>query len=134
MRGDSRLIGEDVVLVFDKKWQTTFTDDAKIDLRGRESGVFAGFVMIFERGNNKVSTIDSTHVERLDGVIYAPSTGLHIGGFSDVARESDWTVIVADKLTMSGNPRLFLNADYESSDLLVPGGVGPRRDAVRLID
>ena len=30
---------------------------------------------------------------------------------SDIARQSDWTVIVADQLIMDGNPHLYLNAN-----------------------
>ena len=134
MRGNARLLGDDVVMIFDRTWKTKFKDNAQIRLAGRETGAFAGFVLMVDRGNTQKFEIDSTHVERLDGVIYAPDAELYVGGNSDVARQSDWTVIVANRLTMQGNPHLYLNADYSDSDLLVPGGVGNRRDAVRLLD
>jgi len=44
-----------------------FTGDAKVDLRGRETGANAGFVVLAARENKKRFKIDSTHVERLDG-------------------------------------------------------------------
>ncbi len=134
IRGAARLLGDDVVLIFDREWQTKFKEDALINLTGRQSGPLAGFIMMADRGNTKRFEIDSTHVERLDGVIYVPDAELMVSGKSDVARQSDWTVIVANQLTLTGNPRLYLNADYAGSDIEAPPGVGPRRDAVRLID
>lgn len=134
MGQNARLVGEDVVLIFDASSIFKFTGNASINLSGRSSGAYAGFVAMASRSNKLRFEIDSTRVERLDGVIYTPSAELLVFGNSDVARESDWTVIVADRLSLRGNPRLYLNADYDDSDLLVPGGVGNRRDAVRLID
>ena len=132
--GKAKLVGDDVVLVFDATSVFTFTGDARIDVSGRKTGANAGFVVMAARANKLQFRIDSTHVDRLDGVIYIPNAELNVAGTSDVARESDWTVIVSDRLTMAGNPRLFLNADYRGSDLDVPVGVGNRRDSVRLVD
>lgn len=132
--GGARLIGEDVVLTFDLTSTFLFTGNSMVDISGRQSGKYAGFVVMAARGNTKAFDIDSTHVERLDGVIYIPDAQLRVSGKSDVARQSDWTVIVADRLSLSGNPRLYLNADYNGADVGVPAGVGPRRDGVRLID
>lgn len=132
--GNARLLGDDVVLVFDATSVFTFTGDARIDVSGRTSGTYAGFVMMAARANKLKFRIDSTHVDRLDGVIYVPAAELNVAGKSDVARQSDWTVIVADRLTMAGNPRLYLNTDYRGSGLGPPAGVGNRRDTVRLID
>lgn len=134
MRGASRLVGDDVVLIFDRTWNLKFKEDAVINLVGRETGALAGFVMMADRANTNRFEIDSTRVERLDGVIYIPNAELQVSGKSDVARESDWTVVVAERLTMSGNPRLYLNADYAGSDLNAPPGVGNRREGARLID
>lgn len=132
--GNARLVGDDVVMIFDTTSIFKFTGNSRINLSGRSSGKYAGFVAMASRSNKLVFEIDSTRVEQLDGVIYAPSAELLVHGDSDIARQSDWTVIVADRLSLRGNPRLYLNADYDGSDLLVPGGVGNRRDAVRLID
>lgn len=134
LRGNAQLIGDDAVLIFDSAWSLRFTESAKINLSGRRSGVFTGFVMMASRSNKQKFQIDSTHVERLDGVVYIPSAELRIGGKSDIARQSDWTVVVADRITMSGNPRLYLNADYDTSPIAPPAGVGPRRDGARLVD
>lgn len=134
MRGRSQLLGDDVVLVFDKSWNTHFTDDSRVSLGGRRSGALSGFLMMADRLNTSRFTIDSTHVEKLDGVIYVPNAELLVSGRSDVARQSNWTVIVVNRLVMKGNPQLYLNAEYDRSNLNPPAGVGPRRDGVRLVD
>ena len=41
-----------------------------------------------------------------------------------VADQSAWTVIVAQAIQMSGSPNLVVNANYASSSVPVPGGVG----------
>jgi len=134
VRDSARLTGEDVVLVVDTLWRTSLLDQSVVSLSGREEGLLAGFVMIADRANRAPFLIDTAHVERLDGVLYVPSAELRITSRGDVARQSDWTVIVARSLTMTGNPHLFVNANYEDSDIAVPGGVGSRRDAVRLVE
>lgn len=131
---NARLIGEDVVLIVDLLWRTSFLGNSTVSLSGRREGLLAGFVMIADRDNVQPFQIDTNHVERLDGVIYIPNAQLRVGSSGDVARQSDWTVIVAESLYLSGNPNLFINADYAGSDINPPGGVGPRRDAVRLVE
>jgi hypothetical protein len=133
VRENARLTGRDVALIFDGLSFFDFTGSAQVSITGRETGPNAGFVVIATRDNKKKFAIDSTHVERLDGVIYIPAAELVVGGQSDVARQSDWTVVVAQRLEMSGNPRLYLNSDYNDSPIEVPGGVGPRGGA-RLVE
>src|SRR5262249_48186392 len=97
-----------------------------VNLDGRKSGSFSGFVLIASRGNNNDFVITSEHVDRLLGVVYAPDARLVIEGRASVARQSAWTVIVAKAILLEGNPTLFLNANYRDADVPVPGGVGPR--------
>jgi hypothetical protein len=134
VRDNGRLTGDDVVLIVDKLWRTSFLGESVISLTGRRDGLLAGFVMIADRDNTQPFDIDTSHVERLDGVIYVPSSELRISAKGDVARQSDWTVIVAESLRLTGNPNLYINAEYDRSELGPPPGVGPRRDAVRLIE
>lgn len=134
VRDSARLTGSDVVMIFDTTSFMNLLHDSVVNISGRESGPYTGFAVMTARGNVRTFTIDSTHVERLDGVIYVPDATLRILGRSDVARQSDWTVIVAKSLRLSGSPRLYLNADYAASDIDVPTGVGPRDGGARLID
>ena len=77
--------------------------------------------------------MSADHVESLLGVIYVPSARLIVEGSAEVARDSAWTVIVAKEVQLKGEPSLFINANYELSDVPVPEGVGPRAGDSRLV-
>jgi hypothetical protein len=132
--GSARLEGEDVVLLFDRASKFAFNSAARVNLEGRESGAFAGIVMASMRDSQQDFLISADHVESLLGVIYVPSARLIVEGTADVARDSAWTVIVARELRLSGSPSLFINANYDASDVPVPSGVGPRTGGSRLIN
>ena len=134
VKESARLEGEDVVLFFDKASKFDFKDQAVINLDGRKSGLYAGMVMGGTRDNTQHFVISSDHVEALLGVIYVPSAKLIVEGKADVARESAWTVIVAEGVELKGSPSLFINANYDASDVPVPSGVGPRTGGSRLLD
>lgn len=133
VKEDARLEGEDVVLFFDTASKFDFTDRALINLDGRKTGPYAGIVMGAMRDNRQDFIISADNVESLLGVIYVPSARLIVDGTADVARDSAWTVIVAKEMQMKGSPSLFINADYDATDVPVPAGVGPRGGA-RLIE
>jgi len=133
VKENARLTGQDVVLLFDVASKFEFKDSAEVNLDGRKSGPFAGFVMAASRGNFQDFIISSDQVEALLGVIYVPEAKLIVEGSADVARQSDWTVIVAKYLELKGSPQLFINADYAGSPVPVPDGVGPRQGGSRLI-
>jgi hypothetical protein len=134
VRERARLHGEDVVLFFDKAAKFEFKESALIRLSGRTQGPYAGIVMGATRDNTQSFVISSDHVESLLGVVYVPAAVLIVEGRADVARDSAWTVIVADSLRMKGSPSLFINANYNASNVPVPAGVGPRTGGSRLIE
>jgi hypothetical protein len=135
MKGNSRLEGNDVVLFFDKKSKFDFKDHSTVNLEGRKRGAYAGMVMVAARGNTEDFAISSDHVESLLGVIYVPDAQLLVeGGKVDIARDSAWTVIVAQALRLKGAPSLIINANYSMSDVPVPAGVGPRDGGSQLVD
>ena len=129
----ARLEGDDVVLFFDSASSFDFTDDAMVALDGRKSGPYAGLVMGSTRQNQQNFIISADNVESLLGVIYVPSAKLIVEGDAEVARDSAWTVIVAKEVQLKGSPSLFINANYDASNVPVPAGVGPRAGGVRLI-
>lgn len=131
---DARVEGDNVVLIFDRKSKFKFDDRALVRLTGRESGLLSGFVMVATRENTYDFIITSENVESLLGVIYVPNAQLIVEGKAEVARESAWTVIVAQSIQLKGNPTLFVNANYRSSEVPVPDGVGPRGQGPRLIE
>lgn len=133
VKEDARLEGTDVVLFFDKESKFEFKDRALVNLDGRKTGAYAGLVMGGTRDNTEDFIISADHVESLLGVIYVPAAKLIIEGKADIARDSAWTVIVAEGIQLKGSPSLFINANYEVSDVPVPVGVGSRTGGSRLI-
>ena len=134
LKDDAQLVGTDVVAFFDRASRFEFRDRSEINLDGRKSGMFAGMVLVASRNNQQDFIITSEHVERLLGVVYVPAARLVVEGRAEVARESAWTVIVARMIQLKGSPSLVINADYDSSDVPVPTGVGPRQAGSRLLD
>lgn len=133
VKENARLEGEDVVLFFDKTSKFEFIDSALVRLSGRRTGEYTGIVMGATRDNTQDFIISSDNVESLLGVIYVPNALLLVEGRADVARESAWTVIVAQRLQLKGSPSLFINANYSASNVPVPAGVGPRTGGSRLL-
>lgn len=134
LEDSARLSGTDVVLVFDTASKFAFRDQSMVNLEGRTSGPFSGIVLAATRDNKQDFVIASDHVETLLGVLYIPSARLVVEGSADVARDSAWTVIVARKVRLDGNPSLFINANYSATTVPVPQGVGPRTGGSRLVD
>ncbi len=133
VKESARLEGRDIVLFFDKASKFEFKDQSVVNLDGRKEGPYAGIVMGGTRDNTQDFIISADHVESLLGVIYVPSARLIVEGKADVARDSAWTVIVAKELQLKGSPSLFINANYNASDVPVPSGVGNRAGGSRLI-
>ena len=131
---NARLEGRDVAAFFDSASRFEFRGQALVNLDGRKSGPYAGIVMGAMRDNRQDFIVSADHVESLLGVIYVPSARLIVEGTADIARDSAWTVIVAKQVQMRGSPSLFINANYDGSDVPVPDGVGPRTGGSRLLD
>ena len=134
VKEDARLEGTDVVLMFDKASKFDFKDRAQVNLNGRQSGTWAGMVMIGMRDNTQDFIISADNVDTLQGVIYVPRAKLIVEGKSEVARDTPWTVIVARALELKGSASLFINANYHYSNVPVPVGVGPSTGPVQLVD
>lgn len=133
MQGAAALQGSDVVLIFDKNSQFNFTDQSDIELGGRQSGPFAGFVIATTRANTQDFNISSNSARKLLGTVYIPSAKLHVTGQGNqVAEQSAWTVIVANAIQTDGSANLVINSNYASSAVPVPGGVGVRSGDVIL--
>ncbi len=126
LQQNAELIGDNVALVFDTKSNFIFSDQSTIRLKGRKSGVFAGFVIATTRQNDKTFTISSDNARELLGTIYVPSATLLVtGAKNQVADQSAWTVILAKSLELTGSASLVVNAAYKGSGVPVPKGVGP---------
>jgi Flp pilus assembly protein TadG len=123
--GNSTLSGSNVVLIFDDDAAFSFGGNSQIQLVGRQSGPYAGFVLATTRANPNTFNISSSNAKQLEGAIYIPNGVLQVtGNGNTVANQSAWTVIVAQGLQLQGNPNLVINSNYSSSSVPVPGGVG----------
>lgn len=125
MTQTSTLDGDDVALIFGPLQIFNFADKANVRLTARKSGPFAGFLIATTRTNTKTFNISSTNVSKLLGTIYIPNATLNVTAKGNVAQDSDWSVIVAKKLTLSNGPILVINTRYAGSGVPVPEGVGP---------
>lgn len=127
MSSNSVLDGDDVALIFAPLQIFNFADKATIRLTARKSGPFAGFLIATTRDNVKTFEISSTNVSKLLGTIYIPNATLDVTTSGNVAQDSDWSIIVAKRLTLSNGPTLVINKNYAGSGVPVPDGVGPMR-------
>jgi Flp pilus assembly protein TadG len=132
VQDDAQIVGDDVVMIFKGQYKMSFKDRAALSLEARKSGPFAGFVLITDRSFGGKFSISTDRAKNLHGTIYLPKATLEVTGLGNkVADQSPWTVIVADKLDVSQSASLVINANYGSSTVPVPAGVGSN-GAVRL--
>lgn len=124
MQGNSKVRGDNVVLIFDQIGTFTATDNSNISLTGRTGGGWAGFVIVASRNNEKDMEISSSSVDKLLGTIYVPEATLVINAAGSVAEASKWSVVVAKEIKLDLNARLVINTDYAGSGVPVPMGVG----------
>ncbi|MGH3431159.1 MAG: TadE/TadG family type IV pilus assembly protein [Mycobacteriales bacterium] len=125
LQGTAILSGTNVVLVFDKNSHFDFAGTSQVDLSGRTTGTYAGFVVATTRQNTGSFNISSTSAEKLEGTIYIPAATLTVQGYqSKVAQQSAWTVIVATSIQLNGSANLVINSNYATSTVPVPSGVG----------
>ena len=133
LKKDAKIEGQDVVLIFDKDAKFKFGDQSQINLEGRRSGTFAGFVIATTPQNTNTFEISTTAARELLGTVYIPGAKLALSGVNtQVTDQADWTVIVAKSIEMKGSPNLVLNTNYQGSPVPVPPGVGPIGGEVRL--
>jgi hypothetical protein len=131
---NATLQGDDVALIFDDTSEFRFADSSVINLAGRKSGTFAGFVLATTRKNTGDFEISSDNARQLLGAIYIPSATLHVTGLGNrVADQSAWTVVIAKAIKMTGSTNLVINANYGASSVPVPTGVGPSTVQVALV-
>ncbi|MCU0819966.1 MAG: pilus assembly protein [Beijerinckiaceae bacterium] len=113
-----------------------FLENALIDLSGPETGPMAGFVIwegingaAFDLSSGVANTnfhqISTARARRLNGTIYLPGGRLLIDAPVRVAEESDYTVLVVNRLDLAFGPMLVLNSNYAKSRVPVPDGYGP---------
>jgi hypothetical protein len=134
MKESSRLEGDNATIVFGPNLDLSIDSlNVRWDLYGaqKEAGALAGFVLVLDRARTNPIVIPAKIVERLEGVVYAPEARFTVDGAADAAGESAWTVLVGKDIRATNNAHIFINADYNSSDVPVPQGVGNRHGFTR---
>jgi hypothetical protein len=123
--GNAQLTGTDVVLIFSGTTAAEFKGQAILSLEGRQSGPYAGFVLVTDRSFADTVAISTTSARKLLGTIYLPNAKLAVSGAGNkVADQSPWTVVVAKQLSVDGSAELVINSNYMASSVPVPPGVG----------
>ncbi|MBU2582008.1 MAG: pilus assembly protein [Alphaproteobacteria bacterium] len=85
-------------------------------LRAPTSGSLESFVFIQDPASNPgavVSIQGGGHV-KLEGVLYAPTWNVSIGGNGEVNQEAKFWTMVAASFHMEGNGQLYINSDAEA--------------------
>lgn len=119
----ARLEGQNAVMIFIDGGLTA-REPASVSLKGRETGTWAGFVIVTGRDNPNSVSFLSRNVDELLGTIYMPNSHLLVNSPGAVAEASQWSVIVANRLIVNNAAQLVINSDYEGSPVPVPTGVG----------
>lgn len=141
LSGNARLEGNGVVLIFDNKSSIEAKDNSIVNLQGlRQQNPWTGFVIVGPAAGGEEFKFESGRIDRLEGVIYLPSSKLTVDsaltspatGSTQVGEQSNWTVTLANELDVKGPTRLVINANYSASTVPVPTGVGPRTTGTRL--
>lgn len=114
-----------------------FAAQSNIGLSAPRTGIMTG-LLFFSDINNPLAkevgkgaglkdghVIRSDNARRLVGTIYLPDDKLVVDGDTPVADLSEYTVIVAKSFELNNGPNLILQADYASSNVPVPDGLGP---------
>lgn len=133
-----------------------FDPDTAINLTAPKDGVLAGLLFFEDRsvsapallpigptgiappppppnsGPMRQYRITSNNAPNLLGTIYLPAGRLIIDSTRAVADRSAFTVVVVKQLDLNSGPNLYLNSNYDATDIPVPDGVGPKSGTIVL--
>jgi hypothetical protein len=125
--GNGKVIGQYVGFYFtgDNAF-FKFSAQADVDFSAPKDGPLAGLLVFEDRNmvNSHTFDITSPKVRALVGTIYLPRSEMRVSisgtGYAQAAQESEFTVIVANKLTLNSKSNLVLNTDYAATDVPLP--------------
>jgi len=104
-----------------------FGADTTINMTAPTGGPLAGLLVYEDHAapSGQVHYIYSDNAPVLHGTIYLPVNQLWVETSSDVSKASAFTIIVAQSLHVDKAANLWLNSNYNLSNVPVPGGLGP---------
>ncbi len=112
-----------------------FAKSTTIAVSAPETGPYAG--ILFYQDPKMVNTvtyeISSSSAGVLLGTIYLPNGIFKVHAVSKVGDQSAYTVIVARKFDIGAAAELVINANYASTKVPVPAGLGPSKN-LRLVN
>ncbi len=132
--GNGALVGQYVGFYFVGDLSVmNFSANSRIDLSAPRDGDMAGFLFFANRVlltgslNLRHFRISSNNARNLLGTIYLRDGQLDVDADRPIADRSAYTVVVARRINVTAGPDLYLNTDYDGTDVPVPDGVGPRQ-------
>ncbi|MGI9414083.1 MAG: pilus assembly protein, partial [Hyphomicrobiales bacterium] len=104
-----------------------FGSNSDINFSAPRDGPLAGILFFEDRDAPLMRrhVIKSKRADNLLGTIYLPSGVFVVETNNKVADQSAYTAVIARRIELSKKPNLYLNADYGSTDVPVPSGLGP---------
>jgi len=135
-----------VTFVFRGQSRFYFHDKGQVSLRAPISGDTAGLLLVSTKEVWRSFTVQGQGTSKLLGTIYLPKGALWVsrpgdlwpdlnaspdvdtvpaGAPSTVGAASAYTVLVVQRLIVTGGMKLVVNADYASTSVPVPVGLGP---------
>jgi hypothetical protein len=133
LKSNSKMVGDDVVLIFDPDAGIDWKESSNISLNGRKSGAYAGSVVVDSRQHSGEFYMNADGISNITGTIYVPSATLKVDGSKVAGSSSAWTVVTAKRFEAINGANLMINDGYASSPVPVPSGVGPRGGGTRLV-
>lgn len=119
----SRMRGDGVMLYLtgSNNARFNFNSGSHVQLKAPRTGTYAG-IAIFQQRNSSAdfSILNSDSTSSIEGVIYLPSTPLHLNSYGELSPNTPWTMVISSKLEVNSWSVLRLNADYDDSDVPVP--------------
>ena len=124
--GNIKVRGEDVGFYMTGPYSNVkFAGNADIDLSAPINGPMAGILMrtVDRFGDAEEVIITSNRVRRLLGTLYLYAADLIIDTNEPISSEAAFTIVIADRIMLSGSPNLVLNSDYDQTRVPVPKGL-----------
>ena len=135
--GNSQLQGTGVTFYLTGTNATIeFDSNSSIDFTAPVAGPLAGLIFFEDRTAplNQEHYFDSNSITRLEGAIYLSRGLIWFDNNSQIALNSAFTTIVANRIRLDSNAQLVINSDYEGSGIPNLVGTAGGSGMVRLIE
>ena len=102
-----------------------FEDKVVVSLAAPQTGAMAGVLFWQSPTATGIDRFEvkSNFVDRLVGTIYLPSAEFYAFASDEIAENSEYTAIIADRVQLAGKTTLVLNANYALTSVPVPAGL-----------